>query len=80
MKTKKSSSILKQSWILSALFTSATIIAALPAFAEEAVAPAVTPPIAGVIAGGLELRPIKEGFTGTEGPIALPDGSGFIFT
>ena len=83
MKTKKSSFLLKKFWlknIISALFISATAISAVPAFAEDYGVPPVTPPIPGVIAGGLELRPIKTDFTGTEGPIALPDGSGFIFT
>jgi gluconolactonase len=47
--------------------------------AEDSAAPLVTPPIPGVVAGGIEIRPIKEGFTGTEGPITLPDGS-LIFT
>src|SRR5438552_3882572 len=40
---------------------------------------AVTPAIAGVVAAGTRIELIKEGFTGTEGPIALPDGS-LIFT
>lgn len=39
----------------------------------------VTPAISGVVAGGLRIRLIKDGFNGTEGPIALPDGS-LIFT
>ena len=40
---------------------------------------AVTPAIAGVVAAGTPIELIKEGFTGTEGPVALPDGS-LIFT
>ena len=47
--------------------------------AEETAAPPVTPPIPGIVAGGIELRPFKEGFNGTEGPVALQDGT-LIFT
>ena len=39
----------------------------------------VAPNIPGVVAGGTKVQVIKEGFQGTEGPIALPDGS-LIFT
>src|SRR6185295_7088333 len=39
----------------------------------------VAPDISGVVAGGTKVQVIKEGFQGTEGPIALPDGS-LIFT
>ncbi|MDB5987931.1 MAG: SMP-30/Gluconolaconase/LRE domain protein [Nevskia sp.] len=39
----------------------------------------VTPAIAGVVAAGTRIELIKEGFSGTEGPIALPDGS-LLFT
>jgi len=39
----------------------------------------VAPNIPGVVAGGTKVQVIKEGFRGTEGPIALPDGS-LIFT
>ncbi|HEY0684646.1 MAG TPA: SMP-30/gluconolactonase/LRE family protein [Steroidobacter sp.] len=35
----------------------------------------VTPAIEGVVAAGTPIELIKEGFQGTEGPIALPDGS-----
>ena len=82
MKIKKSLFVLKKlnrSHLIKTLIP-VMAIAALPAFAEDYGVPPVTPPIPGVIAGGLELRPIKTDFTGTEGPIALPDGSGFIFT
>lgn len=79
MKTKNTLFILKKSWIASALFISATGLGALTASADD-ISSVVTPPIPGVVPGGIELRPIKSGFTGTEGPIALPDGSGFIFT
>ncbi len=37
------------------------------------------PNIPGVIAAGTKIMPIRDGFQGTEGPIALPDGS-VIFT
>ena len=39
----------------------------------------VAPDIPGVVKGGTKVQVIKEGFTGTEGPIALPDGS-MVFT
>jgi gluconolactonase len=39
----------------------------------------VAPGIPGVVAAGTKVTVIKEGFQGTEGPIALPDGS-LIFT
>lgn len=39
----------------------------------------VTPAIDGVVAAGTKVELIKDGFEGTEGPIALPDGS-LIFT
>jgi gluconolactonase len=44
-----------------------------------AVADSVTPAIAGVVAAGTPITLIKEGFDGTEGPIAAPDGS-LLFT
>ena len=51
--------------------------AAAPAAAASTVG--VTPEIAGVVAAGTPIELIREGFTGTEGPIALADGS-FAFT
>ena len=50
----------------------------------QAPAPAVptntaTPAIAGVVAAGTTVEFLKSGFTGTEGPLGLPDGS-LIFT
>ncbi|MGC3982839.1 MAG: SMP-30/gluconolactonase/LRE family protein [Steroidobacteraceae bacterium] len=39
----------------------------------------VTPVIKGVVAAGTRIEFIKEGFQGTEGPVALPDGT-LIFT
>jgi gluconolactonase len=38
-----------------------------------------TPAIAGVVAAGIPVEVIKSGFSGTEGPLGLPDGS-LIFT
>ena len=35
----------------------------------------VAPEIAGVVAAGTKVQVIKDGFNGSEGPIALPDGS-----
>ena len=39
----------------------------------------MAPAIAGVVAAGTKVEVIRSGFTGTEGPITLPDGS-LIFT
>jgi gluconolactonase len=58
---------------------------AADAFGQGAQAPAppavdtVAPAIPGVVAAGTRVSVIREGFEGTEGPIALPDGS-VIFT
>lgn len=56
---------------------------ALGRAAGQAPAPPATdtiaPSIPGVVAAGTKVAVIKEGFQGTEGPIALPDGS-VIFT
>jgi gluconolactonase len=41
--------------------------------------PGTTPAIPGVVAAGTPIELIKEGFSGTEGPIAAPDGS-LLFT
>jgi gluconolactonase len=35
----------------------------------------VAPDIPGVVVGGTKVQVLKEGFNGTEGPIAMPDGS-----
>jgi gluconolactonase len=53
--------------------------AAAAPVAAAASAPAVTPGSPGVVAAGTRIELIKEGFTGTEGPVTLPDGS-LIFT
>ena len=60
-------------------------LSAVPAHAGQAAGPAqaapppatdtIAPDIPGVVAGGTKVAVIKEGFQGTEGPIALPDGS-----
>ena len=53
---------------------------ALHSSAADAAAPgAVAPAIPGVTAAGTKVEFIREGFEGTEGPIAAPDGS-FLFT
>ena len=73
-----------------ARLTLATAILACAPFARSAPCwpRAGTPPVAaettataipGVIAAGTKVEVIKSGFTGTEGPIGLPDGS-LIFT
>lgn len=57
------------------------LLAVLGAWALTASAQAheVTPAIAGVVTAGTKVELIKEGFNGTEGPVALPDGT-FAFT
>ncbi|MES2263758.1 MAG: SMP-30/gluconolactonase/LRE family protein [Pseudomonadota bacterium] len=61
-----------------ALAVGALLLAA-SAQSQNAAAPQPTPAIAGVVAAGTPVQLIKEGFNGTEGPLALPDGS-LIFT
>ena len=67
---------------------SLTVALSMSLFAAPALAQAPAPPVAaettanaipGVIAAGTRVEVIKSGFTGTEGPIALPDGS-VVFT
>lgn len=53
----------------------AAFITVAAAHAQEA----VTPAIAGVVNAGTKIELIKDGFKGTEGPIAAPDGS-VLFT
>jgi gluconolactonase len=61
-------------------FCSASALAQPPAQAPPPPATdTVAPAIPGVTAAGTKVTVIKEGFQGTEGPIALPDGS-LIFT
>ncbi|MDO9103720.1 MAG: SMP-30/gluconolactonase/LRE family protein [Methylovulum sp.] len=55
------------------------LLASLQAYAEgEIPEDTFTPAIAGVSAGGTPIHFIKDGFDGTEGPIAAPDGSGSV--
>lgn len=65
-----------------ALRTSIAALAVLAvagsALAQEA-GPALTPAIAGVVNAGTKIELVKDGFKGTEGPIAAPDG-GLLFT
>jgi gluconolactonase len=64
------------------LFKTSTLFSALAALVFVAAAHAdepVTPPIAGVAAGGVVIELIKDGFKGTEGPIGYSDGS-LLFT
>ena len=60
-----------------------TALAATAAWAQPAAPPVptetTTSAIAGVVAAGTKVEVIKAGFTGTEGPVGLPDGS-LIFT
>jgi gluconolactonase len=72
--------MLRTSW--NKHFALAVCALALTASAEarnQAAPGTRTPAIAGVVAAGTQVELIKEGFTGTEGPIVLPDGS-LIFT
>jgi gluconolactonase len=82
----KTRSVVQQ--ILLGMFAAASAASflALPGLAhaqekqeKSATAPAVTPAIPGVVAPNTPVQLIKEGFTGTEGPVGLPDGS-LIFT
>lgn len=58
----------------------AVAAAAAPAVAAAAAAPeTVANGIPGVVAAGTTIEHLGDGFQGTEGPIALPDG-GFVFT
>jgi gluconolactonase len=50
-------------------------LSSVPAGAQDT----ATPAIAGVVAAGTRIELIKDGFTGTEGPVAAPDGS-LLFT
>lgn len=47
------------------------VVAISAAHAQEAVSQAIP----GVVAAGTKIEQIKDGFKGTEGPVALPDGS-----
>jgi gluconolactonase len=60
-----------------------TALFATPAYAQPPAPPVAAETTAtaipGVIAAGTKIEVIKSGFSGTEGPIGLPDGS-FLFT
>ncbi len=72
--------VLGLSWAAQALAQTPPAVANAPAApAVAASAPTVTPAISGVVSAGTRIELIKEGFTGTEGPVTLPDGS-LIFT
>ena len=61
----------------------AAVAVALSAAARQPAPPpgidTVTTAIPGVVKAGVTVKAIKSGFTGTEGPIGLPDGS-LVFT
>jgi len=57
------------------VLATALTLTTLSALAQEA----LTPAIAGVVNAGTRIELIKDGFKGTEGPIAAPDGS-VLFT
>ena len=68
-----------------AAVTFLSLVFSLPVFAQQAASPlppatdTIAPDIPGVVRGGTKVQVIKDDFTGTEGPITLPDGS-LIFT
>ena len=74
--TRRSMHVFTMTGAMAAMVTTA-------AWAQPAAPPVatdtVTPGIAGVVAAGTKVEVIKSGFTGTEGPVGLPDGS-LIFT
>jgi gluconolactonase len=65
--------------LMLALLCSAAAVAQRGGQAPPPATDTVAPDISGVVAAGTRIQVIKEGFQGTEGPIALPDGS-LIFT
>ncbi|MBH2018455.1 MAG: SMP-30/gluconolactonase/LRE family protein [Burkholderiales bacterium] len=74
---------MKTKHILCRALLAASVAGAFASAAAQAQSPepsgAVTPAIVGVVAAGTPIELIREGFTGTEGPVALSDGS-LIFT
>jgi len=69
-------------WTPAALVLTATLAPAwaqTPTPAPVVPTEATTTEIAGVVRGGVKVQILKQGLTGTEGPIALADGS-VIFT
>lgn len=72
--------MLRTSWKKHFAFAVSAWALIASAGAQNQAAPVTrTPAIAGVVAAGTQIELIKEGFTGTEGPVVLPDGS-LIFT
>src|SRR5687767_10006605 len=65
--------------LAAAILASAPPIAVFAQGGPPVAAETVATEIPGVIAAGTKIEVIKSGFTGTEGPIGLPDGS-LIFT
>src|SRR5437879_4939181 len=64
--------------LLMLFFSCASLFGQAPA-PQGPPAETVTPNIPGVVAAGTKVQIIKAGFEGTEGPVAMPDGS-VIFT
>ena len=64
-------------WTTAAVLLAAAVAGAQPA--PPVATDTVATEIPGVVAGGTKVEVIKSGFTGTEGPVSLPDGS-LIFT
>ena len=62
-----------------AAITSSALVAMHSSAADATAAVATAPAIPGVTSAGTKVEFIREGFEGTEGPIAAPDGS-FLFT
>jgi gluconolactonase len=72
--------MLLQSLVKMSLFAVISVTLAPNVGAQErTTTPAVTPAIADIVSAGTPIELLKDGFKGTEGPIALSDGS-LIFT
>lgn len=67
------SKLVRAAWRLLAIAAAGVTTSAMAAASSELVG------IPGVVAAGIRVELIKDGFQGTEGPIALPDGS-LLFT
>lgn len=63
---------MKKTYTVAPLLAVLLAASGVPASAQQA---AVTATIAGVVAAGTPIELIKEGFNGTEGPVALQDGA-----
>ena len=73
---------IRASWFVAASLGCMVMVGGQARAGAQAPPPAtdtVAPNIPGVVAGGTKVQVIKDGFDGTEGPIAMPDGS-LIFT